>query len=409
MVLERDGRFATARTVNILLQVAEALEAAHHARVIHGDVKPNNIHLIEELGGKEGVRLNDFKLMEALAPSPNKEDPIGHLRIYNNFDYLSPEQINHGRIDGRADIYALGALAYRMVTGEPPFVGTPEQVIQGHRTRDPVPPSRRVGTEDVPSALETIILHCLEKKPEDRYKTIEEVLHHLRALISEKPLARKDKKDEAPTGILKAVEEEEPREEPLPESPAKLRRLFYDTVLALAEHICEQVGENQQIGFTIHELKRVRQEAAEIAAQNGVTENRFEDIRRELRERESTLRYAIIDLNLAKADIDERKEGTGGIKDVDAQIVELEHRLADLEQQRAERFGVLNAQLNKNRDELKALEQQLAIHYRHLYAFLEDVRLKVRTDEFRTLYRLLDRCRNQLTQQANTIQEKAKG
>lgn len=401
--LERDGRFNVERAIPVLVQLADALESAHAIRVFHADVKPNNILLFEERDGSDALRLYDFKLMQALSGSATKEDPLGHLRLYGNFDYLSPEQINDTRVDGRADIYAFGAVAYRMLCGEPPFFGTPEEVIQGHRSRDPVPPSRRAGAHDVPSELDAIILRCLEKKPEDRFKTMEEVSRELKAMM---PKAEPEPFEEEVTGRWKLpeVEEEEAeaQEEPLPESPARLRQLFYDTLIELAEHVAKAAEEaeqpNEELAYELSALGRIKDEASQVAAESAITENRFEDIRRELRERESTLRYAIIDLNLAKADMQDREPTDQALKDIEFQIAELERNLTSLEQQRGDRFARLNEQLKANRERLKAMEQELAVHYRRLYAFLDDARASVTDDDARKLYRLLERCRAALTQ-----------
>lgn len=398
-VLDRDGRFELPRAIPLLVQLADALEAAHALRVFHGDVKPNNILLSEERDGSESLRLNDFKLMEALSGDPTAEDPLAHLRLYGNFDYLSPEQINSTRVDGRADVYAFGAVAYRMLCGEPPFFGTPEEVIQGHRGRDPVPPSRRAGVDDVPSELDEIVLRCLEKRPEDRFKTMDEVSRELQAMM---PSTTPGVPDEETTGRwkLKEAEEEEEQEveEPLPESPAKLRQLFYDTLIDLAEHVAKQGKSGDELGHELASVKRIKDDASQVASEAAITENRFEDIRRELRERESTLRYAIIDLNLAKADLQDRGPDDKDLKDIEFQISELERSLAELEGQRAERFERLNEQLKRSRDRLKEMEQEIAVHYRRLYAFLDDARSEIHTDMARGLYRLLERCRGALTQ-----------
>ncbi|MCK5796198.1 MAG: hypothetical protein KAI47_03390, partial [Deltaproteobacteria bacterium] len=120
---------------------------------------------------------------------------------------------------------------------------------------------------------------------------------------------------------------------------------------------------------------------------------------RELRERESTLRYAIIDLNLAKTDVpDSPRKGGRKNKDLEFQIAELETSLAELERQRRERFAALNAELKETRDRLKKLEHAMAVHYRRLYAELDEVRTSIITQESRNLYRRLERCRAALAQ-----------
>lgn len=395
-VLDRDGQLHVARAVPILIQLADALEAAHRLRVVHGDVKPNNILLFEDHDGTEALRIYDFKLMQALSPQATSEEPMGHLRLYGNFDYVAPEQISDCRVDGLTDIYAFGAVAYRMLTGEPPFFGTPEEVIRGHRTLDPVPPSRRVGVDDIPAQLEAIILRCLEKKPEDRFKSMDEVSHLLRDIVPQ--AAEPQPFDDTATERWELPPELVPREPPLPESPARVRRLFYDTLLLLADHVASVGQASETMIYDLTSLSRIRESVARLMAENAVTENRFEDIRRELRERESTLRYAIIDLNLAKADMQEQELNEQGLLELNNQISQLDRQLSDLERQRAQRFAMLNEQLQQNRERLKTLEQEMAAHYQRLYSYLEDSRDQVSTGEARQLYRLLERCRNSLTQ-----------
>jgi DNA repair exonuclease SbcCD ATPase subunit len=212
------------------------------------------------------------------------------------------------------------------------------------------------------------------------------------------PEAQPGALEEEVTGRWKTPPDVEEQEEPLPDSPARLRRLFYDTLLELSEHVAQEGAASEEMAYGLSSLNHVREEAARIASESGVTENRFEDIRRELRERESTLRYAIIDLNLAKADMQEKGSDEEGLKEIEYQISELERSLADLESQRSERFAALNDQLQKNREQLKAMEQEMAVHYRRLYAYLEDARADIATEEARSLYRLLERCRASLTQ-----------
>ncbi|MCA9671351.1 MAG: protein kinase [Myxococcales bacterium] len=387
-VLERDGRFEVQRAVPLLIQLADALEAAHRLRVVHGDVKPSNVLLVEQTQGRELIKLHDFALVPVLSPAFEEKRPLAHLELVGSPDYLAPEQITGGHVDGRADIYAFGALAYRMLTGEPPFVGAPQEVAEGHRRLEPVPPSRRSGAHDVPADLDALLLRCLEKNPGDRFRTLDEVSLELASLM---PQAAPSPFEEEVTGRWKIPPELEEEEEPLPESPARLRRLFYDTILELGEHIDEQGVASDDMVVEIEALRRIREEAAALAAQSELTENRFEDIRRELRERESALRYAVIDLNLAKSD------QTQNARDLDQQISDLERSLAQLEKQRRERFAALNVELKQAKDGLKALEHQMAVHYRRLYAELDEVRTDVDTSESRQLFRRLERCRAALS------------
>ena len=138
----------------------------------------------------------------------------------------------------------------------------------------------------------------------------------------------------------------------------------------------------------VETLTRTRQEAQVVSARGEGTENRFEDVRQAMREREATLRYAIIDLNLSRTDGD-----GGNARDVEFQINELEHSLGKLEIQRGEQFEALKVELNKHREFFKSLEQRMVLHYRRLYAHLEDVMDSVNDPESIHMYQLIERCR----------------
>jgi len=296
-------------------------------------------------------------------------------------------------------MYSFGALAYQMLTGQPPFLGEPERVVEAHLTRDPVPPSRRSGADDVPRALDALLLRCLEKEPGDRYASMDEVMCALRSMgervsgTSMGPSPASSYDDE-----LHADDAEE--EEPLPEAPGRLRRLLYETVAELSEHIIELGAADEDMVEHLRGLKTFRKEADMLASQIGFTENRFEDIRRELREGESALRYAIIDLNLAKSEMDGQEGKEEELAAIGQQIAQLERSLSELEKQRSGRFESLNTELTQSRERFKELEHQMALRYRWIYGDLDRRRAIVRTDRARLLFRRLERGRNALAKKA---------
>jgi len=138
--------------------LATALGRAHHAGIIHGDVKPANIMITEE--GE--VKLSDFGIARFAT------QVSGSGRIMGTPAYLSPEQILGEPHSTRSDLFSLGIVLYQMLTGVPAFDGTSVAAVCAQiLTSDPVPPSRR--NPALPAALDHIVMRCLAKKAEDRY------------------------------------------------------------------------------------------------------------------------------------------------------------------------------------------------------------------------------------------------
>jgi serine/threonine protein kinase len=147
---------------DILTQVATGLESAHAAGVIHRDLKPSNV-LVGERGA---VKIIDF----GLATTGISEGLTATGAILGTPHYMAPEQLRGKHFDARTDIYSLGALAYHLVTGRPPFSGDNAIAIGfAHLSEPPVPPSQL--RKDVPPALEAAILAALAKSADDRPAT----------------------------------------------------------------------------------------------------------------------------------------------------------------------------------------------------------------------------------------------
>src|SRR3712207_9444048 len=116
-LLRTEGALAPERALAITRQIAAALDAAHERGLVHRDVKPSNVLL----DAREHVYLADFGLTRQQAEGGA---PLGDARSLGTPAYLAPEQIEGGRVDGRADVYSLACLLYECLTGEPPFAGT---------------------------------------------------------------------------------------------------------------------------------------------------------------------------------------------------------------------------------------------------------------------------------------------
>ena len=160
-------------------QAAEALHHAHHRGIVHRDIKPSNL-LVDARGI---VWVADFGLARRLAdPSQTQHDSLlGTPR------YMSPEQARIGPIDGRSDVYSLGATLYELLTLRPPFEGrTAAELVEQISGRDPVPP-RRFDSR-IPRDLETILLKTLSKRPADRYATAMDLADDLKRFQSHEPV-----------------------------------------------------------------------------------------------------------------------------------------------------------------------------------------------------------------------------
>jgi serine/threonine-protein kinase len=168
-LVREHGPLPARRVAHILRQVCESLEEAHSQGLVHRDIKPANIHL-----GKVGVRWDFVKVLDfGLVKSVVKEDTQISLatavgRTPGTPSYMAPEMALGEAVDGRADIYALGCVAYFLLTGKLVFdADSTFQMIARHLRNDPVPPSLR-GKVEIPERLEGVVMKCLAKNPDDR-------------------------------------------------------------------------------------------------------------------------------------------------------------------------------------------------------------------------------------------------
>ncbi|MEM1413985.1 MAG: serine/threonine-protein kinase [Myxococcota bacterium] len=179
-VVEADGPMPTERTLHVLGQVVGAMVEAHESGLIHRDLKPANI-MLARLGGEADVaKVLDFGLVKELDRSSPELSTTEQLT--GTPDYLAPEAIaSPDAVDARADLYALGAVAYFLVTGRRVFDGrSVVEVCSQHLHVTPTPPSSHGAA--VEPALEAIVLRCLEKRPEHRFPDARALLAALRAV-----------------------------------------------------------------------------------------------------------------------------------------------------------------------------------------------------------------------------------
>jgi serine/threonine-protein kinase len=166
------------RALGIALQVADALAASHRAGIVHRDLKPDNIILMTRHRERDFVKLLDFGIAKLTGDTASGSQRTQTGVIMGTPAYMSPEQCDgRGKIDHRADVYALGIVLYEMLTGRVPFVGEGYgEVLVQHLTQPPMPPSQY---RMMNAHVEAVVMKALEKRPELRYPTMEEMMRAL--------------------------------------------------------------------------------------------------------------------------------------------------------------------------------------------------------------------------------------
>ena len=164
-LLEREGPLAAEQALAVCGQVAGALDAAHARGLVHRDVKPANILLAVEDGTVVHAYLADFGLTRRVGGARGL---TASGQVLGTIDYVAPEQVEGGPVDGRADQYALGCVLFECLTGEVPFRRDGELAVLWAHVHDPPP---RIGEHrlDLPVALDDVIGRALAKAPGDRY------------------------------------------------------------------------------------------------------------------------------------------------------------------------------------------------------------------------------------------------
>ena len=177
-LVAENGALEPKRTVELLSQIAEALDAAHERELVHRDVKPSNV-LIAVSGGREHCYLGDFGLTKRTG-SLSGVTAVGE--VVGTLEYVAPEQITGDPLDERADVYSLGCVLYECLTGQAPFPrATDVALLWAHVHEEPTPPSQ--ARADLPKELDTVIARALAKEPGRRYRSAGELIAATRSAL----------------------------------------------------------------------------------------------------------------------------------------------------------------------------------------------------------------------------------
>lgn len=260
--IEKKLRLSVKESISIAIQMAQGLECAHKAGIIHRDVKPQNVIISKD--GK--VKVTDFGIAKAATSETITSNVMGSVH------YTSPEQARGGYSDEKSDIYSLGIVLFEMLTGRVPFDGDTTVNIAIQHIQDPMP-SPREFVNDVPVSIEQIIFKCTEKSSDRRYSSMSEVIADLKqSLLTPDENFIKRIPSGGAGGSTRMVTEEDMRS-------IKSRTGIID----VEESLISAYNRNKERRVEEPEEERPRKRRAQEAAEGGLEEERH---RRRPREEE---------------------------------------------------------------------------------------------------------------------------
>jgi serine/threonine protein kinase len=194
------GPLDTRRALTIAWQLATALARAHELDVIHRDIKPDNIFLLQRRGG-DFVKLLDFGLAKVVGE--HRLTATG--KVFGTPEYLAPEQARGDTLTGAADQYSLGCVLYEMLTGQLPFEGPSPEVVLAHLQVLPKPPSQVYPRLPVPHELDALVLRMLAKHPGERFSDAYHLADELRLVLDQMQGGRPSKPPRRSSGLMPAA------------------------------------------------------------------------------------------------------------------------------------------------------------------------------------------------------------
>lgn len=184
-LLEQNERADWMRTLRIFTQVCSALAHAHKHGVIHRDIKPSNIMLVNFEEQPDFVKILDFGIAKVVSDVPEGSSSLTRTgEVFGSPLYMSPEQCRGKALDSRSDIYSLGCVMYRTLTGQPALFGQDlVECLYKHVNEEPQPLTQVTPEANIPPELEAVVLKCLAKDPAARYQTMADLKDALNAII----------------------------------------------------------------------------------------------------------------------------------------------------------------------------------------------------------------------------------
>jgi tRNA A-37 threonylcarbamoyl transferase component Bud32 len=361
-VLQREGRLELPRALHVLHQLAAAIDHAHAQGVVHRDLKPNNLVLVEERGRPDTLKVLDFGLAKVVDPG-GTDDKLTLLgELFGTPEYLAPERFSNRPDDPRSDLYAIGCVGFELLVGRPPFTGVRALVMAAHMQTPPPVAGRAV--PGVPPMLDAILGQLLAKSPDQRLQSGAQLC----AALEQVPGFPRKKSVWNTGGVLttsSAPPSDERRGTEQMRAPNAMG--FADTASARGEDVLdeifgalvelartttEQCPGDEGLSIALAVVHGVRDDRARLIGERTDLEARQTRALQTAREREGSLRFAIAELRFVR----QSSRATAEIAaDLDYQIDALDQRVREL-------HAELHAELHRIDErgiELAAVEHDL--------------------------------------------------
>ena len=175
-LIKKRGALTLPEVIDIMLQLTSAIECAHDKYIIHRDIKPQNILMLDD----GTIKVTDFGIATAI----NAQELTQTNSVMGSVHYLPPEMANGSGSTIRSDIYSMGILMFELLTGKVPFKGDNAVEVAIKQLKEPIPSVTKINPE-IPQSVENIILACCAKNPKNRYKNVTEMRNDLLECMKE--------------------------------------------------------------------------------------------------------------------------------------------------------------------------------------------------------------------------------
>jgi serine/threonine protein kinase len=353
-VLRNSGALPLPRVLNILHQLAEAVEHAHGLGVVHCDLKPENLILVEHRRRPDVLKVLDFGI--AKMSQHERDEAAGATRqgqVFGTPHYMAPEQVASEPIDGRTDLYAIGCIAFELAVGKTVFSGRTVEVISSH-LRTPVDaPSRQMS--GLPAEFDALVLRCLQKSPDQRFqdgRELRQAIERVPGFASGRTSSSKRRfgshlrlptfENDDTESNVGANGRRKLRSGPLDDAAAiahsptlgiddeELRTSRREALLELVEGLLDIGHDDVQLLIGASRLKELGDELHRNQEESAQIETRAAEVEQATRERESSLRFALGEMVFARSQA--QAAGQPPPADLEQQIGLIERRLARLSQ-----------------------------------------------------------------------------